>query len=306
MRVLVTGASGLLGLNLALEAAPEHTVYGVAHSRRLRTDAFTVIHTDLLAEGSLERTLDEARPDWVIHCAALADIDSCEREPELARRMNWELPKRMAAATRGGARLLHISTDAVFDGMRGGYTEEDEPNPLSLYARTKLESERAVAAENPSALIARVNLFGWSASGKRSLAENFVAHLSQGKAVNGFTDVYFCTLLANHLGVLLLQMLEAGLEGLYHAVGAECLTKYDFAVALARRFGFDEGLVRPIPVADSGLAAVRSPRLTLSSSKLARDLGRPLPTWREGLEEFYQQYERGYPQMVRGMAGDGG
>lgn len=302
MRVLVTGASGLLGLNLALEAAPDYTVFGVMHSHPLRTDAFTTIQADLLEEGSLERTLDTAQPDWIIHCAALANVDACERDPELARRLNWELPKRLAAATRGGARLMHISTDAVFDGARGDYTEADNPNPLSIYAQTKLDGELAVAAKNPEAIIARVNLFGWSLMGWRSLAEFFFNNLSKGTQVNGFTDVYFCPLLANHLGKLLLKMLDAELQGLYHTVSAECLTKYNFGLAVARRFGFDETLVNPIQVSESGLAAARSPRLTLDTSKLAVALSEPLPTWREGLDKFHRQYEAGYNEVVRGMA----
>ncbi|MDX1435245.1 MAG: SDR family oxidoreductase [Anaerolineales bacterium] len=303
MRVLVTGASGLLGLNLALAAAPEHTVYGVVHRNRLRTDAFTVIRADLLEDGAVERVLEQAQPDWIIHCAALANVDDCERHPELARRLNWELPKRLAAATRGGARLMHISTDAVFDGARGDYTEEDAPNPLSVYARTKLDGERIVAEENPDAIVARVNLFGWSISGKRSLAEFFFNSLSQGKQVNGFTDVYFCPLLASHLAGLLLRMHGAGLRGLYHAVSAECLNKYDFGLAVADKFGFDARLITPIQVSQSGLTAARSPHLTLSTGKLAAALGAPLPSWREGLDAFYKQFREGYPERIREMKG---
>lgn len=299
MRVLVTGASGLLGLNLALEASGEHTVYGVAHSQDLHSEAFTVLQADLLAPGAVEQIFENARPDWVIHCAALANVDACEREPELARRLNTELPAKLARVARGGARLLHVSTDAVFDGRRGGYTETDAPNPLSTYARTKLEGERAVAEADPEALIARVNLFGWSLTGKRSLAEFFFNNLREGRPVKGFTDVYFCPLLANHLARTFLWMLEGGLEGLYHTVSAACLSKYDFGVALARQFGLDAGLVTPTSVADGGLLAARSPNLTLRADKLAAALGKPPPSWQEGLEEFYQQHLAGYPEQLR-------
>ena len=94
---------------------------------------------------------------------------------------------------------MHVSTDAVFDGQAAATTEQDTPNPLSIYARTKLDGERGVAEANPDAIIARVNLYGWSLSGRRSLAEFFFNNLSAGKRVKGFTDVYFCPLLANDL-----------------------------------------------------------------------------------------------------------
>ena len=298
-RILVTGASGLLGLNLALEAAKEHMVFGVANHHRLNTDAFTPLQADLLAPGTAERLIDQTQPDWVIHCAALANLDDCEKDPVQAQKMNTDVPRKLAEiVARGGARLVHISTDAVFDGLRGNYTEEDAPNPLSIYARTKLDGERAVAEANPEAIIARVNLFGWSLSGKRSLAEFFFYNLSAGKPVMGFTDVYFCPLLVNHLAQVLLKMLDLGLSGLYHTVSSECVSKYAFGVAIAGKFDLDEALVRPTSVADGGLAAARSPNLTLRSDKLAKALGETLPNLSTGLQGLYTLYQQGYPQSL--------
>jgi dTDP-4-dehydrorhamnose reductase len=304
MRILVTGASGLLGLSLALEAAKEHTVIGAVHSQPLKNVPFTTLSIDLLAPGAVERLLEQAQPDWVIHCAALAIVDACESQPLQARKLNTEIPAQLAEhVARGGARLLHVSTDAVFDGQRGGYTEDDLPNPLGVYARSKLDGERGVLAANPQALVARVNLFGWSLSGRRSLAEFFFNNLSAGSPVKGFTDVYFCPVLVNDLSPLFISMLEAGLSGLYHATGSECLDKYSFGVRLAQRFGLDERLITPVSVADAGLQAVRSPRLTMRNDRLARALGRPLPGLSTGLERFYQLYQQGYPHMLRRLGG---
>lgn len=306
MRVLITGASGLLGLNLALEICKQHTVFGVTHSHDLRTQAFTVIQADLLQPGAAESLLAQTRPDWVIHCAALANVDACEANPALAQQLNTELPRKLAHlcapdndVTRGGARLIHISTDCVFDGQRGHYTEEDTPNPLGVYARTKLAGENAVRQANPKAIIARVNLFGWSISGKRSLAEFFFYNLSAGKQVMGFTDVFFCPLLANDLADILVKMLEKDLHGIYHVVGSESASKYEFGVRLARRFGLDPGLITPASVAQAGLKAARSPNLTLRIDKLQRDLGQPIPGLSDGLERFYRLYQQGYPKMLR-------
>lgn len=302
MRILVTGASGLLGLNLALEASKEHTVFGQVNTHGLRGTDFSVVQADLLAPGAIERLLDQARPDWVIHCAALAIIDACETDPDRAQQLNSEVPAKLASSVaRGGARLVHISTDAVFDGLRGEYTETDAPNPMSVYARTKLEGERAVAKANPDAIVARVNLYGWSLTRSRSLGEFFFYNLQAGRPVKGFTDVYFCPLLANDLAHILLDMLSAGLSGLYHTVSSECITKYEFGVAIARRFGLDEALIVPASVAAGGLKAARSPHLTLRTDKLAQALGRPLPGFFPGLERFYKLYQQGYPQKIRGL-----
>ncbi|HJW89564.1 MAG TPA: SDR family oxidoreductase, partial [Anaerolineales bacterium] len=239
---------------------------------------------------------------WVIHCAALAIVDACEAEPDLAAELNTELPRRLAEhVARGGARLVHLSTDAVFDGQRGGYTEIDQPNPLSVYARTKLAGEQAVAAADPSAIIARVNLFGWSLSGKRSLAEWFFNNLAVGGQMFGFTDVYFCPMLVNDLSHLLLKMLALGLSGLYHVVSSECLSKYEFGVLLAQRFGFDPGLITPASVEQAGLKAARSPYLTLRNDRLVADLGHRPPSLSTGIDRFYTLYQQGYPQWIREM-----
>ncbi|MEJ2599540.1 MAG: SDR family oxidoreductase [Anaerolineales bacterium] len=303
MRILITGASGLLGLNLALEAASQHTVFGLVNRHGLRTKAFTVIQADLLEPGAIQAVLDETQPDWVIHCAALADVDACEMDPQQAAQLNSEVPRKLAHhVARGGARLVHISTDAVFDGERGGYTEDDVPHPLGVYAQTKLAGERLVAQTNPDAIIARVNLFGWSTTGQRSLGEFFFYNLQAGKSIMGFTDVFFCPLLANHLGQILTRMLEARLSGLYHVVSRECLSKYAFGVQLARRFGLDENLIRPVSVHEAVLKAARSPRLTLQTGKLARALGAPLPDLSTGLERFYALYQQGYPQHIKDMS----
>lgn len=301
MRVLITGASGLLGVNLALEAAKVHTVYGQINALPLKGVPFAQLSGDLLVEGAVERMMETAQPDWVIHGAALADVDACEKMPELAEQLNARLPGRIAQACKGKARLVHISTDAVFDGTKPQYTEEDIPNPLGVYARTKLEGERAVLKNNPDAVVARINIFGWSLYGKRSLAEWFFYNLQAGLPVKGFTDVYFRTQLASDLADILLQMLEQRLSGLYHVVGADCVSKYDFALEIARRLGAPESHVSPVKVQEFGLKAARSNNLCLDTEKLQRVLHRPVNRLSTGLDRFFEQYAQGYPHLLRSM-----
>jgi dTDP-4-dehydrorhamnose reductase len=303
MRILITGASGLLGLNTALELADQHTVFGQVNSNAIQTEAFTVLQADLLEPGAVERLLDQTQPDWVIHCAALANLEACENDPALARELNTEVPRKLAEQCRqGGARLLHVSTDAVFDGQTGGYTEGDQPNPLGIYAQTKYQGELAVTTANSTAIVARVNLFGWSLKGRRSLAEFFFNNLTAGNPVMGFTDVYFCPLLVNDIAHLFVQMLEKELRGLYHVLSSECLNKYEFGLRIAQEFGLDPELIAPKSVLDSSLKAARSPNLTLKVDKLIHALGETPPTVSTGIDRFYELYQQDYPQMVQQLA----
>jgi dTDP-4-dehydrorhamnose reductase len=300
MKLLITGASGLLGLNLSLMEVGKHGIVGVDRSK-LVSAPFPVVQADLLTPQVVDTLLDAHRPDAVIHTAANANVDACESDPQGAHRLNAEFPGELAqACARRGMRFVHISTDAVFDGSKEGvYTETDTPNPLSIYAQTKLDGERNVLSVYRDAIVARVNFFGWSLSGSRSLSEFFFNKLSKGEQCNGFTDVYFCPLFVGDLAETLVLMLEKGLTGLYHVTGSQAVSKFDFGQRIARQFGFDPQLVIPRSVEESGLKARRSHNLRLSIHRLSTDLGQEIPGVSTGIEQFYTQAQQGYPQKMR-------
>jgi dTDP-4-dehydrorhamnose reductase len=299
-KILVTGASGLLGLNLSLSLTGKFDVVGIIHRDELKDVPYPVIVSDLSLGGELEKIIDRTRPDAIIHTAAMANVDVCEDQPQRAKEVNAILPGKLANHSRKlSIPLLHISTDAVFDGIQGNYSESDAANPLNVYSRSKYEGELNVARENPQAIIARVNFFGWSLRGDRSLAEFFAYKLLAGETVNGFTDVYFCTLFVSELTVILMEMLDKGLSGLYHTVSRHAMNKYQFGLAVAKQFGLNENLVKPISVNEAGLKAPRSLYLTLNTNKLAKALGHELPDQNKGLEMFHDQYCQGWPLTLR-------
>lgn len=300
MKLLLTGASGLLGINFLQEMMAAHEIIGVDRGKLVNAPV-RIIKKDLFDADAVESILDASQPDWLVNCAALADLDLCEESPETAKQLNADLPRRLARACKQrGISFAHISTDAVFDGKKDGfYSEEDQPNPVGAYSKTKLDGEWAVLTENPKAIVARVNFYGWSLGGKRSLAEFFYNNLTNNKSMSGFTDVIFCPMLVNDTARTLVKMLQRGLSGLYHLVGPQAMSKYQFGVEIARRFSLRESDITPKSVNFSGLIAKRSNNLWLSSRKLSTDLGEELPNFSTGLGEFYTQREQGYPQKIR-------
>jgi dTDP-4-dehydrorhamnose reductase len=299
-RLLITGASGLLGINLALEAMHEHEVIGVDRGR-LKSAPFQVLNADLVHRNTIDPILDGTQPDWLVNCAALANLEECEEYPEHARLINTDMPGELAkSCAHRRIHFIHISTDAVFDGEKKDfYTEEDEPHPLGTYSQTKLDGERAVQNANSEAIITRVNFYGWSLSSKRSLGEFFVNNLVAGRHVNGFTDVIFCPMFVNHTAQILLSMLEKGLSGLYHVVGPQPMSKYQFGIEIAQKFGLRESQIDPKSILLSELTVRRAHNLQLSTHKLSTDLGYELPRFSTGLDEFYTQYQQDYPQKIR-------
>jgi dTDP-4-dehydrorhamnose reductase len=307
MRYLVTGASGLLGLNLCLWLAKNHEVIGVVHRPELKTVPFQVLVTDLSNEGECKRVVDTTKPDRIIHTAAMAIVDECENQPDRAMIVNGILPGELARfSQRFGIPMLHISTDAVFDGMRGGYSEEDDPNPLGVYAKSKLLGENEVLRENTEGLIARVNFYGFSLRGNRSLAESFVDKLESKVGMNGFTDIQFCTLYVMDLAETLIKMLDKNLKGIFHTTSSECISKYEFGVRIAKKFGFSKDLIKPISVKDSGLVARRSPNLCLNVSKLEKALGQSMPRQDKGLERFHLDFQNGIREKIQGLLAENG
>ena len=281
--VLVLGAGGFLGSEVARSLSVQSPVEGrtTLHLRRpvrpgptSTRDGIQVVDADLADLDRAERLLDHVRPDLVVNCAALADVDACERDPDLADLLNHRLPARLAAWTaRSGARLVHVSTDAVFDGHGGPYDPGATPSPVNVYGRSKRAGEVAVLAADPAALVARTNIVGWSPTGTRSLLEHFVGRLSLGEPAPGWTDVHVRPLPVHWFWPGCERAIAAGMTGIVHLTGPELLSKHAFGRRVAEAFDLDPGLVVPVAGLMDTTRATRPPRLDVVPSTLA---GEPL------------------------------
>lgn len=301
MRIIITGVSGLLGINIAITAAKDHTILGVLNKHPLSTPLFQSTHIDLFNSNETKKLLDNWKPDWIIHCAALADVNLCEENPKLAYEINVNLTQQLAdLANQNDIKFLYISTDCVFDGLKKeGYLESDNPNPINIYGQTKLAGEQAVLNLNPNSLIARVNFFGWSTTGTRSLAEWVINNLRTHTPMKGFIDVKFSPLLANTLASILLDMMKLNLHGIYHVDGSEQISKYDFALYLARQFQLDEKLITPSFIKELNLRAARPLNMFLDNKKLMQSLNSSIPNIFEDIQSFHKLELEGYSNTIR-------
>ncbi|MFB8386176.1 SDR family oxidoreductase [Microbacterium sp. NPDC055910] len=301
MSWLVTGVSGLLGATAATRLA-DRGVDVVGVSRRPPAGASAPhLARDLRSADGRAGLVAASGPAVVLHTAALASHEECERDPDAAYELNVTAAADLAAqARREGAAFIHISTDAVFDGERGGYRETDPTSPTSVYGRTKRDAEAAVLDVHSDALVARVNFYGWSPSGRRSLLEFFVNALRAGKTVGGFTDVTVSTLYAGFLVDALVAAQEAEASGILHVVSCESTTKFDFGRAIARRFAWDPERVEPIE-SRAVLELARGNDLSLDTSRYRATVG-DLPGQAAGLDAAYDDLARDLPGRVRAFA----
>jgi dTDP-4-dehydrorhamnose reductase len=240
------------------------------------------IEIDLLNPSAIPEQVNRAAPEVIVHAAAVSSHELCEADPMLANQINVESTKAMAlAAKKSGAQFIFISTDAVFDGERGGYREEDEPHPSSVYGHTKLAAERAVLEIDPTALIIRTNFFGWSPTGTRSILEFFVNSLSSGKKVKGFTDFTVTSCYTQTLTHAIKDLADIHASGILHIASSDALSKYDFGVEVARRFGLNRSLITP---SASNMKPARGRDQSLNVSLARAKLGRSLLTQAEQIE----------------------
>jgi len=303
MRVLITGASGLLGSNLVLAAIDAgHQVLATSLTQPIQLSDVGWRAADLTSPDESAALMNAVEPDWVIHCAAATDVDQCEADPAWAYSLNRNMARNVAKAAReAGAVHVHISTDAIFDGGQGPHTETDEARPINTYGLSKLEGEQAVGDANPQAAIVRTNLYGWSPPGRSSLAEWFIEHLRQGKTRPGFTDIHINPLLANQLSALLLDVLEARLSGIYHIASRDSISKYELGVRIAQEFELDADLIQPTESEQAGLQARRPKDLSLQIGKIERDLGVRMPAVKDGVASFHRLEQEGYRERLQSL-----
>lgn len=276
MRLLVTGAAGLVGSRVALEAVGRgHEVHATHHLSRLELPVpwHALDRGDPRAAGPL---LEALRPEVVVDCAAWTDVDGCEADPARAERDNAQGARHVAeAAARVGARVVHVGTDFVFDGaQRRPYTEDDRPNPQGVYARTKLAAERAVLAHAGNAVLRAGVVFGWHPR-KASFATWLVGELRAGKRVRIVRGQWGTPTLADHLASGLLAAAEQRASGLHHAAGADCVTREGLARAVAEAFDLDEGLIEGVAPDALRQRAPRPAYACLDSRRAAKALGHP-------------------------------
>ncbi len=271
MKVAVTGASGLLGSFVMSELASRgHTA--LAWSRRPGPGGLPV---DFSQRDILVEAIESQRPDAIIHTAAISAVAECDKDPALAHRVNVSAVGELARlAAHHGIRLVHISSNHVFDGSRGGWREEDEALPVNTYGESKLQGEQAAASACPEAVILRPCLIiGTISSGSPSPAAGILEALSNGRTLKMFTDEIRSPIAAPDLARAAVDLSEKmEISGTIHCGGPEALTRYEFALRLAEAAGHDTKLIDSATREEMGMAEGRPADLSLDSSRLAEVL----------------------------------
>ncbi len=283
MNILVTGGNGLVGRYIARQ---DSSVISSSHNA-----------LDITNKNAATKAISKD-VDCVIHCAAITDVDYCETHTEEAENVNAIGTKNVAEACKAiGAKLIYLSTDFVFDGTKGMYTEEDKPNPISVYSETKLKGEEFAKIADKWVVVRTSVVYGneqIDANGRHGTRKKFVNwainELSSNRKIRAIYDEYNSPTYAGDLAAALLQLAKTEFTGIVHYAGSERISRYDFALKIAEVFDKDKSLIEKIRSEDLKRAAKRPKDCSLSIKK-AQSMGIQMSDVKHGLEKMKSELE---------------
>jgi dTDP-4-dehydrorhamnose reductase len=280
LRILVTGAGGLVGRALT------------EHCRSQGDEVFAYDHKslDIADADKVESVIADRRPEAVINCAAWTDVDGCESNHEKARNVNALGPENLARSScRAGALLITISTDYVFDGLKQDfYTQRDQPRPISVYGRAKLDGERLAQVENARTIVVRTGyIFGL---GGTNFLSTVLARASRGDTLKVISDTFGTPTYGRDLAARLRELAIIDLPGIYHVVNSGEGASFEMFTHEALRLANRSTVVVESVLTDSLQRPAPRPRYSKLKCLLSPAIGlSPLRTWQEGLADFVRE-----------------
>jgi dTDP-4-dehydrorhamnose reductase len=298
-KVLVTGSNGLLGQKITERVLQTKDVELIATSKGANRfpvkDGYTYMELDITDETQLGEVIKSCNPDVVINTAAMTNVDSCEKDKALCRLLNVEALKYLIRiCEEQHIHLIHLSTDFIFDGESGPYTEEAEPHPLSYYGNSKLEGENLIRKSSCKWTIlrtiivygivddmSRTNIVLWAKSA-----------LEKGETLNVVNDQWRMPTLAEDLAECCLLVAKKGASGIYNASGKDMMSILELVEHVADFWNLNKSLIKPISADTLNQAAKRPKRTGFILDKAMRDLGYQPHTFTEGLALLDSQLKR--------------
>ncbi len=293
-RVLITGSSGMLGKDIVKVLSEDNNflIYGFDKRFNSKMHKDQQIIGDLTDFDFLTNNLNKISPDIIIHCAAIVNLNICEENKKAADALHCEVTNILSSFNSKSTKFIYISTDSVFDGKKGNYTESYIPNPINYYAKSKLKGERAALQNNDNSIIVRTNIYGFNYPLGNSLAEWAIINLKQGKSINGFTDIIFNAIYTKQLArIIRYLIIKNNYKGILNIAGNEYVSKYEFLLRLAKVFNYSPDLIIKSSINDMNFIVPRPQNTSLNISKL-KNVINEIPGLNEGLKEFYKDYKK--------------
>lgn len=302
MKVYITGIAGMLGSNIAYLLKDKYEICGVDiipfNAKGIKCEQF-----NLLDYTSLVKSIHEFAPQYLIHTAAMIDVDLCEEKKEEAYNINTKLTEILSGlCLKESCKMIYISTDAVFDGRNDRlYQEKDKTMPVNYYGETKLLGEKSVLKNGHTVI--RTNIYGYNIQDKNSFGEWIYKSLESGATLNMFTDIYFSPILVNDLAEVLVCIISSYKSGLFHVCATGAVSKYEFGIYLKKVFRINKGKICAVKSDSFHFKAIRPENMGMSNKKVCKEYGITLRTAEESIEYFYELYKNNYHLVLKKWGG---
>ena len=283
MRIFIVGASGFVGRIMYEYLSKNHETYGSFYSN----PAKGLIHLDMTDQNEVAEILTSLKPDMIIHPAANPNVEYCEEYPKETWQVNVEGSKNLIEIARDiGAKFVYFSSDYVFDGINGPYSENDIPSPINEYGLQKLAVEKLIKNSLENYLIIRITIvYGWERRGK-NFVMGLIKNLKNGRSMNIPIDQIGSPTYVNNMVQVVKELIESDKIGIYHVAGTDLMNRYTFAKNVAEIFELDENLLIPVTTNQLGQIAKRPLNAGMRVDKVKKDVSIRVMNVREGLEEM--------------------
>jgi len=296
VNIIITGINGLLGQKLLELAASKYSILGIdIHPEpfnkqiKFQYEQFDITDRRLLTESILN-----FYPHYLINTAAMTDVDGCEKKKEQCWKINVHAVKNIVYAARKiGTKIIHLSSDYIFDGKNGPYSENDSPSPLGYYGKSKLASENVLHASGLEyAIVRTMVLYGVAFNVRPNYVTWLISALKENSNLKIVTDQVGAPTLVDDLAAAILKIIKLEKWDIFHVSGGELIDRYNFALKIAEEFGLADKLISPITTAELSQKALRPLNSGFNVSKAQTELGIKLSNIDEGLKNFKKQYKK--------------
>lgn len=304
-KIFIIGIGGLTGSKLSEIAKEDFDIFGSYNLRDPKLPFTNSVKLDISNTSEIEKIIEEIKPDVVINTAGINNVDYCEKHPDEALEINVLAVKRIAEITKKfNIKLIQLSSDSVFDGKKQlPYVENDDPNPINYYGRTKLESENLIL-QNPENVVVRASvLYGYlpsnlsklESSSKKSInfGQWLINKLISNEKVRIITDEYSSPVIADDFANSIIHIIKHDAKGVFHSAPKLRITRYDFSLKIASSLGLSSELIEPISNKELGRDVTTGFNKCLDSKKLSKKFNYKFLTLDESLDLLKKQFNEG-------------
>ena len=284
-KLIIIGASGLLGSNWAKYALGKYNVYLGLNKRKISIDGTKSIFLNIFNEDELKKKLEKINPSIVINCSGLTNVELCEKNEKEAYKLNSLIPGVLSKICNDlNYKFIQISTDHIFCGTKKYRKETEFPEPKNIYAKSKLLGEQKALENNKNSLVIRTNFYGKGPAYRPSFSDFIVNNLINGHQINLFNDMFYTPIHINELLNNVHSLLNINSSGIFNVVSDHRISKYDFGILIAKKLNLDVDLIKMAKLSERKDLTVRPFDLSLTNEKLKKHLNLSLISLHNDIE----------------------